>query len=99
MFNVRGRVCDALLPAGYLRRRLRWRKEGAFVSCKLDLSEGKEGKEVPPEHPGMCHHFKTEGGSQPRLPKQARSCRISEAKQRRTWLVLGWETAEEGQVL
>lgn len=29
----------------------------------------------------------------PRLdPERARSCLISEAKQGRTWLVLGWET-------
>ena len=43
------------------------------------------------------------GGSRPRLrpyhPERARSRLISEAKQGRAWLVLGWETAWEYRVL
>ena len=43
------------------------------------------------------------GASRPRLrpyhPERARSRLISEAKQGRAWLVLGWETAWEYRVL
>ena len=38
-------------------------------------------------------------GLRPYHPEHARSRPISEAKQGRAWLVLGWETAWEYQVL
>ena len=39
------------------------------------------------------------GGLRPYHPEHARSRLISEAKKGRAWLVLGWETAWEYQVL
>ena len=44
----------------------------------------------------ICAYF---DGLRPYHPEHARSRLISEAKQGRAWLVLGWETAWEYQVL
>ena len=45
---------------------------------------------------GICH---LDCRLRPYHPEHARSRPISEAKQGRAWLVLGWETAWEYQVL
>lgn len=47
---------------------------------------------------GLCPGGATVRGLQPRHPEQARHL-IPEAKQGRAWLVLGWQTTREGQVL
>ena len=49
--------------------------------------------------PARTHFIQIETPKRPHHHEQARSSLISEAKHGRAWLVLGWETAWEYQVL
>lgn len=88
-----------------------WLAESGGRSCGActDCGQGRSAPGSPHQQAGQSememHHkaFRVPGGSrlylQPYNPEQARCHLISEAKQVRAWLVLGYKTAWEYRVL